>query len=213
MQKIPGIGDIPILGYLFKSKASKKRSDRTRRDDHAGDSAEQFAGRDAVASELPGYVHAAAVGSEEDVSRSGARVHRVVTVAGGESGAPRPLRTTAPRSSAHRIGHSQRSTVRAQRQPRPPWPPRPQRRAPSKHSPLPRRLQRSRQRIRRARSLSRPTPMSPNCRRNSVSSRRPHANRLSVMRRLPTRRGRKKRSAPLRAGEAGRARSRAGQEG
>ena len=39
--------------------------------------------------------------------------------------------------------------------------------------------------------------MSPNCRRNTVSSRRPHANRLSVMRRLPTRRGRKKRSAPL----------------
>ena len=24
MQKIPGIGDIPILGYLFKSKAAQK---------------------------------------------------------------------------------------------------------------------------------------------------------------------------------------------
>ncbi len=37
------------------------RSDRARGDDHAGDSPEQLTGRDAGASELPGYVHAAAV--------------------------------------------------------------------------------------------------------------------------------------------------------
>ena len=51
MQKIPGIGDIPILGLLFKSKAAQKNSDRAGRDDHAGNSAQQLAGRDAEPAE------------------------------------------------------------------------------------------------------------------------------------------------------------------
>ena len=38
LQKIPGIGDIPILGLLFKSKAAQQGSDRAGRDDHAADS-------------------------------------------------------------------------------------------------------------------------------------------------------------------------------
>jgi Flp pilus assembly secretin CpaC len=88
------------------------RSDGTRRDDYAGDSAEQFAGRDAVASELPGYVHAAAVGSEEDLSRSGARVHRAVTVAGGESGSS--ARCGQPHRGRARTGSGTRNARRSE---------------------------------------------------------------------------------------------------
>ena len=112
MQKIPGIGDIPILGYMFKSKACEARSDGTRRDDYAGDSAEQFAGRDADPAALPGYVHAAAVGSEEDVSRSGARVHRAVTVAGGESGSS--ARCGQPHRGRARTGSGTRNARRSE---------------------------------------------------------------------------------------------------
>ena len=39
MSKIPGIGDIPVLGYLFKSRAYQKSADRAGRDDHAADRA------------------------------------------------------------------------------------------------------------------------------------------------------------------------------
>ena len=45
MQKIPGIGDIPILGYLFKSKARSEEPDRAGRDDHADDHPPRLDGR------------------------------------------------------------------------------------------------------------------------------------------------------------------------
>ena len=49
MQKIPGIGDIPILGSALPEQGGAEGADRAGRDDHAGDSAERFAGRDADA--------------------------------------------------------------------------------------------------------------------------------------------------------------------
>ena len=201
MQKIPGIGDIPILGYLFKSKASKR------------DQTELVVmitpeilpnNSPGVTPSLPNYpdtfmpplsdlkkTYPAPAPAFTESSRSQAAnpaaapvadnrteveraQDRALATLDGQSPAPAPAAVAA----APAAGEPRRGVSPLQRRRQ-------------------RRRQRSRQRIRRARSRSRPTPMSPNCRRNNVSSRRPHANRLSVMRRLPTRRGRKKRSAPL----------------
>ncbi len=46
MQKIPGIGDIPILGAAVPEQGGAEEPDRAGRDDHARDSAEQLDGRD-----------------------------------------------------------------------------------------------------------------------------------------------------------------------
>ena len=45
LAKVPGIGDIPILGYLFRSKAARK-DHRARRDDYTADSGTGLVRRD-----------------------------------------------------------------------------------------------------------------------------------------------------------------------
>ena len=200
MQKIPGIGDIPILGYLFKSKASKR------------DQTELVVmitpeilpnNSPGVTPSLPNYpdtfmpplsdlkkTYPAPAPAFTESSRSQAAnpapapvadnrteveraQDRALATLDGQSPTPAPAAVAAAPAAA--------SPVAAQ--------------PVAAEAPAAQVSSRSRQRIRRARSRSRPTPMSPNCRRNSVSSRRPRASRLSVMRRPPTRRGRKKRSA------------------
>ena len=91
LQKIPGIGDIPILGLLFKSKAASKeqtelvvmitpqildeqRANRAGRDDHATDSRSVVVRRDANAAEHARAIPAADPREEADRAAA-ARVH------------------------------------------------------------------------------------------------------------------------------------------
>ena len=69
MQKIPGIGDIPILGLLFRSKAAQKNQTELVVMITPTDSAPQLAGRLAEAAEHGRAVHAAA---REDAAAAGA---------------------------------------------------------------------------------------------------------------------------------------------
>ena len=227
MQKIPGIGDIPILGYLFKSKAAKR--DQTElvvmitpeilpnnspgvtpslpkypdtfmpplSDLQKSHPAPAPAFTEPSRSLAANPAAAPVVDNRTEIERAQDRALAAIDhqtpqpaavasaaapaaaspVVAAQAAAPvKAVAAPAPVNPAAAVA-AQAQTVAvqpaaaqapaAQTTDRPAWP------------------------------GSRPTPMSPNCRRNSVSSRRPHANRPSVTRRLPTRRGRKKRSAPL----------------
>ena len=76
LQKIPGIGDIPILGYLFRSKAAQKNQHRAGGHDHAADPPRGFAGRDQRAAEDGGAVPARRSTDEEDDCAAAAGVRR-----------------------------------------------------------------------------------------------------------------------------------------
>ena len=75
LKKIPGIGDIPILGYLFKSQAYTEERDRAGRDDHAAYRAARFARRDA---EPAGTGSAISAGSAQASASAGARLYGAV---------------------------------------------------------------------------------------------------------------------------------------
>jgi hypothetical protein len=116
MQKIPGIGDIPILGYMFKSKASKR--DQTE--------LVVMITPEILPNNSPGVTPSLPMYPDtfmpplSDLKKSypaPAPAFTGVAVAGGESGAP--VADNRTEVDAHRIGHSQRSQSEP-RQPRPP---------------------------------------------------------------------------------------------
>ena len=119
MSKVPGIGDIPILGYLFRSRAYQKAADRARRHDHAADRAPRI-GRRVRRACRPTSSPTCAAPQEADAAARALR--RFAALSGGRqpaaaAGAPR--RDDAPASQPSAQPRAARPRRRSRRRRRP----------------------------------------------------------------------------------------------